>query len=88
MSCQGIVMALLGLATSTLLASLLALALGTATGYGYIMLITWVQKRTPPEMQGRMMSLVLFVGVGLTPDSTPIAGAVVVHMRMAARSRL
>jgi MFS family permease len=77
MSCQEIALALLGLATSTLLAALLALALGTATGYGSIVLITWVQKRTPPEMRGRMMSLVLFVGAGLTSVSTPIAGALI-----------
>jgi MFS family permease len=75
MSCQGIALALMGLATSTLLAALLAVALGTASGYGSITLLTWVQKRTPPEMQGRTMSLVLFVGIGLTPVSTLIAGA-------------
>ena len=76
-SSMGIAWALLGLVTSTLLAALLALAMGTANGYIEIMLITWVQKRTPPEMQGRMMSLAMFVTMGLTPVSTPIAGALV-----------
>ncbi len=76
-SSMGIAWALLGLVTSTLLAALLALAMGTADGYIEIMLITWVQKRTPPEMQGRMMSLAMFVGMGLAPVSTPIAGALI-----------
>ena len=76
-SSMGIAWALLGLVTSTLIAALLALALGTANGYIEIMLITWVQKRTPLQMQGRMMSLAMFVTMGLTPVSTPIAGALV-----------
>jgi MFS family permease len=76
-SSMSIAWALLGLVTSTLLAALLALAMGTANGYIEIMLITWVQKRTPPQMQGRMMSLAMFVTMGLTPISTPIAGALV-----------
>lgn len=77
MSSMGIAWAVLGLVTSTLLAALLALGMGTANGYIEIMLITWLQKRTPPEMQGRMMSLAMFVTMGLTPVSTPIAGALV-----------
>src|SRR5436190_10464646 len=52
-SSLGITWALLGLVTSTLLAAPLALAMGTADGYIEIVLITWVQKRTPPQMQGR-----------------------------------
>jgi len=76
-SSLGIAWALLGLVTSTLLAALLALAMGTANGYIEIVLITWVQKRTPAQMQGRMMSLAMFVTMGLTPVSTPIAGALV-----------
>jgi MFS family permease len=77
MSSMGIVWALLGLITSTLFAALLALAMGTANGYIEIVLITWVQKRTPPQMQGRMLSLAMFVTMGLTPVSTPIAGVLV-----------
>jgi MFS family permease len=76
-SSMGIAWACLGLVTSTLLAALLALAMGTANGYIEIMLITWLQKRTPQHMQGRMMSLAMFVTMGLTPVSTPIAGALV-----------
>jgi MFS family permease len=77
MSSLGIAMALLGLVTSTLFAALLALAMGTASGYVNIMLFTWLQKRTPPEMQGRMMSLAMFVALGLTPVSMPIAGVLI-----------
>src|SRR5437588_3396249 len=73
-SSLGIAWALLGLVTSTLL----ALAMGTAEVYIEIVLITWLQKRTPPQMQGRMMSLEMFVTMGLTPMSTPIARALVI----------
>ncbi len=76
-SSLGIAWAVLGLVTSTLLAVLLALGMGTANGYIEIMLITWLQKRTPSQMQGRMMSLAMFVTMGLTPISTPIAGALI-----------
>jgi MFS family permease len=76
-SSMGIAWACLGLVTSTLLAALLALLMGTADGYIEIMLITWLQKRTPPQMQGRMMSLAMFVTMGSTPISTPIAGALI-----------
>ena len=77
MSSMGIAWAVLGLVTSALLAAALALGMGTANGYIEIMLITWLQKRTPPKMQGRMMSLAMFVTMGLTPVSTPMAGALV-----------
>jgi hypothetical protein len=43
-------------------------------GYVNILFITWLQTRTPPEMLGRMTSLLMFAVVGLNPVSTSLAG--------------
>lgn len=48
--------------------------LGLMNGYLSIVLITLLQKRTPSEMMGRLMSLVMLAGVGLTPISQALAG--------------
>jgi MFS family permease len=48
--------------------------LGLMNGYVSIVLITLLQKRTPSEMMGRLMSLVMLAGVGLVPISQALAG--------------
>ncbi|MGB8645251.1 MAG: MFS transporter [Anaerolineae bacterium] len=53
------------------------LLLGIGNGYFSIILITLLQKRTPSEMMGRIMSLLMLANVGLMPISQAFAGAVV-----------
>jgi hypothetical protein len=53
----------------------LLLLLGLGNGYIGIILITWMQTRTPKEMLGRMMSLLVFSSNGLWPVSQAISGA-------------
>lgn len=53
-----IVMAISGLGT------------GVINTYG----ISWLQRRTRPEMQGRVMSLVMLASLGLTPVSFAVSG--------------
>jgi MFS family permease len=77
MSVMGIGLAVIGIASTTLVAALAALAMGTANGYNNVLLITWLQGRIAPEMTGRMMSLFMFAGVGLNPISTALAGALI-----------
>lgn len=48
-----------------------ALASGAANTYG----VSWLQRRTNPEMQGRVMSLVMLASMGLTPIAFAAAGA-------------
>ncbi len=48
-----------------------------AAAFGIITFITWLQSRTPPAMLGRMMSLLMFALVGLSPISTALAGALI-----------
>jgi MFS family permease len=53
---------------------LLAL-LGFGNGYVAILLITWIQTRTPKEMLGRTMALLMLSSTGLYPISQAAAGA-------------
>jgi MFS family permease len=48
--------------------------LGILNGYLQILLITALQRNTPKEMLGRLMSLVLLAGMSLVPLSQAIAG--------------
>ena len=50
--------------------------LGLGNGYIAIILFTWMQTRTPKEMLGRIMSLLMFSNTGLVPVSQAISGFV------------
>ena len=69
-------MGLLGWVTSTGPAFWMMLGLGIGNGYISIMMFTQVQTRTPREMLGRMMSMIMLSNVGLAPLSQAVAGAV------------
>lgn len=51
--------------------------IGIGNGYFGIVLFTLLQKRTPPEMMGRIISLFVLAGVGLVPVSQAVSGLVV-----------
>src|SRR5690606_23623845 len=51
------------------------LFMGLGNGYLSIRLMTYLQVRTPADLLGRIMSLVLFANVGLAPLSQAAAGA-------------
>ena len=53
----------------------LLLLLGLENGSSAVLSITWIQTRTPKEMLGRMMSLLILSSTGLIPISQAIAGA-------------
>ena len=48
--------------------------IGVSIGYANIVAISWIQARSDPSMIGRVMSLVMFMGVGITPLSLAISG--------------
>jgi MFS family permease len=50
--------------------------LGVLNGYLSILLITGLQRSTPKEMLGRLMSMVLLANLGLMPLSQAVAGAI------------
>lgn len=72
----GGVIASLGFIPSTWVDFGLLLMLGLGNGYIAIILFTWMQTRTPKEMLGRTMSLLMFSNTGLVPVSQAISGAV------------
>lgn len=47
--------------------------------YGNIMLLTWLQQRAPPQMLGRVMSILMTASFGLVPISMAVAGALMVY---------
>jgi hypothetical protein len=49
--------------------------LGVLNGYLGILLITGLQRSTPKELLGRVMSMIVFANLGLMPLSQAIAGA-------------
>lgn len=75
-STLGIGLMLLTVVDSTLPAALISMEMGAAYGYVGILIVTWLQTRTPPMMLGRMMSLLMFASIGLAPISMALSGAV------------
>ena len=72
----GVVIGLFGFIRSTWVDFGLILILGVGNGYIAILLFTWMQTRTPKDMLGRMMSMVMLSSTGLVPISQAISGAV------------
>jgi MFS family permease len=72
----GAVVGSLGFILSTWVDFSLLLLLGLGNGYISIILFTWMQTRTPKEMLGRIMSILMFSSTGLVPVSQAISGAV------------
>jgi MFS family permease len=71
----GVAIGSLGFLRSTTVLVLLMALLGFGNGYITIIVLTWIQSRTPREMLGRMMSMVMLTNTGLSPISQAIAGA-------------
>ena len=72
----GLVIAGLGFAESVAAAAVLAGIMGAGGAVVNVMLMTWLQARTEPSLLGRVMSVVMFAAVGLTPLSYAVAGFV------------
>jgi MFS family permease len=70
----GLGLAAIGFIGSVWVGVAILLAIGTVNGYIGIVLITLLQKSTPPEMMGRLMSLVTISSVGLVPVSQALSG--------------
>jgi MFS family permease len=71
----GIGLASLAWISTTWLATLDLLIMGLLNGYISILLLTGLQRNTPQDMLGRVMSIVLFANLVLIPFSQAMAGA-------------
>jgi hypothetical protein len=76
-SLSGVCLALLALFSSTPIVLLDAVIAGTILGYSNITYITWLQRRIPRQLMGRVMSLMMFGSVALVPISMALSGALV-----------
>jgi MFS family permease len=76
LSAYGLILGSFGFIQSTWVDVILIFTLGVGNGYLAILLVTWMQARTPQQMLGRMMSFVMLAGTGLVPISQAVAGAV------------
>lgn len=72
-----LVVAALAFITSVWVGVALLAALGIGNGYVAVIMITLVQRMTPPAMLGRVMSLVILAMLGVTPLSQALSGAVI-----------
>jgi MFS family permease len=69
-------LALIGLAPNVWTTALAAAPLGAAVGVLQVSGMAWLQRRSEPAFLGRVMSLVMFAIMGLTPLSYALAGAI------------
>jgi MFS family permease len=73
----GVGVGLLGQAHSLAVACAFAVPTGVAAGYLGVVATTTVQNRTPPAMQGRMSSVLMFAFFALDPVSQGLTGLLV-----------
>jgi MFS transporter len=73
----GVAVAPIGSVHSTLAAVVLSGIIGVFLGYTNLSFMSWVQRRIPRQLMGRVMSLMIFGSLALTPISMAVAGVVV-----------
>lgn len=54
--------------------ALLLLAVGAVSGCMQVSVFSWIQRRVPPHMMGRTMSIFMFIFMGLAPLSAAFTG--------------
>ncbi len=69
--------ALYAFVTSSIWGALVMLIMAVGNGYLTIMLITWLQNRTPEKTLGRLMSLFVFSSVGILPLTQTLSGLII-----------
>jgi hypothetical protein len=74
---SGLAMAVVGLAGWMPVVVLALAVMGAAIGYVNVVAISWLQARVEPSMAGRVMSVVMLMGFGITPLSLGLAGALI-----------
>jgi MFS family permease len=70
----GICLGSLGLLHGLITLAAVLFAMGVASAFLNVQLITWFQQRVDRAMMGRVMSLVMFSAIGLMPFSLALAG--------------
>jgi MFS family permease len=73
----GVSEVLVGVLPSLLGVWIVLALMGVAIGYANIVAVSWIQARVDHAMIGRVMSLVMLMGVGITPLSLAVSGALI-----------
>ncbi len=73
----GILLAVMSAVYATIPALVLAFVIGISLGFSNLLTITWIQRRVPGTLMGRVMSVMMFGSLGLVPLSTMLAGVFV-----------
>jgi MFS family permease len=73
----GLLLAAMSVVYSTIPALAIAFLIGVSLGYSNLLTITWIQRRIPGTLMGRVMSVLMFGSLGLVPLSTMLAGVFV-----------
>ncbi|MBD8898618.1 MFS transporter [Rhodanobacter sp. DHG33] len=74
-SLAGLALAALAFDHSTVVGATLLACTGVFAGIAQIAVVSWIQRRVPPAMMGRTMSVLMFAFMGLGPLSAAIAGS-------------
>ncbi len=72
----GVGLMALPISDATAIVAVISLLMGVFNGYVNILAITWLQKRIPEALMGRVMSLIMFASLGLVPVSSALSGAI------------
>jgi len=78
----GLLLMPLGAITAPWHGAVLLLLVGILGGFMQIAVFTWIQRRVPPQMLGRAMSIFMFIFMGLAPLSAAAIGALLVHISL------
>jgi len=76
-SLSGVCLAMMAFVNATIVALAIAVMAGAILGYTNITYITWIQRRIPRNLMGRVMSLLMFSSMALVPISMALSGALV-----------
>ncbi|NTU47006.1 MFS transporter [Candidatus Roizmanbacteria bacterium] len=71
---QGITLAFIAYSSSLPLTVFITSIMGVLSGYTNLLAFTWLQKRIPEALMGRVISLIMFASTGLIPVSSMLSG--------------
>jgi MFS family permease len=71
----GVGLTLLGLVPNVIWACVLMAVIGIIAGYTQVLMASWLQAKSDPQLRGRVMSVVMLSAYGLTPLSYMLTGA-------------
>jgi|SRR6266850_1098354 len=71
----GFGLTLLGLVPNVIWACVLMAVIGIIAGYTQVLMASWLQTKSDPQLRGRVMSVVMLSAYGLTPLSYMLTGA-------------